>query len=165
MCVNVCACVCVCVCVYACVCLCVCVCELLECINTGWPNRPGRPELVSHNNRFTIEVKLHQPEYLGGLTADDGLQYHVYLAYAGTSLDSEDTFGDRDFHERTDASSTSTIITIDLTEISIIGLNSLSNKYLITVIIVPTNRTLIRIAALPERSPPLQINTLCDLVG
>ena len=140
-------------------------CELLEYINTGWPNRPGRPELVSHNNRFTIEVKLHRPDYLGGLTVDDGLQYQVYVAYAGNSFDGGNTYANGNFYAKTDASNTSTITKIDLKHVHITGLNSLWNVYRITVDIVTTNRTLVRIAAFPEKSPPLQLNTLCDLVG
>ena len=134
-------------------------CDLLEYITTGWPNHPGRPELVS-NNRFAIEVKLYQPDYLGGLTADDGLQYHVYVAYAG------DTYMDEDLYTVIDASNTSTITNIDLTEDTLItGLNTLWNKYHIAVRIITKNRELIEVAALPKKSPPLHIDTLCDLVG
>ena len=134
--------------------------ELLECFTTGWPNLPGRPELVSyiaHTNGFRLKVKLHNPDYLGGLDEDDIL-YDVYMNDAVG-------YSDAPQYINTFNSSLDTV-DIDLTsKVRIIGVQSLSNTYYLTVQLVIRDKDLAGIIALPTGSPMLVINVLCDLVG
>ena len=158
VCMHVCACVCIFVCVCACAyaCVCVCVYELLECINTGWPNHPGRLELVSYitrTNRFELTIRLHGPDYLGGLKEDE-LEYDVYLGDAGRRAGQK-------LYETIDGLTDTFIVVLT----SKGHIYSLSNEHHFAVQLVIKNESLHGIATQPSGSPILFINPLCDLIG
>ena len=128
---------------------------LLECF-TGWPNHPGKPKLISyssHSNGFTLEVKLYQPDYLGGLTAEDGLRYDIYRT-------------SNIYREDVDASNATTVISIELnSDVLITGPSSLWSVHSFNAQIKTSNLSLMGIAALPEGSPFLKVDVWCDLIG
>ena len=119
---------------------------------TGWPNHPGKPELISYSSRsngFTLELKLYQPDYLGGLTADDGLRYDI-----------------SGYREDVDASDATSTVSIELnSDVLITGASSLWSVHSFNVQIKTNNRSLLGIAALPNGSPFLNVDIWCDLIG
>ena len=133
-------------------------CELLEYINTGWPNHPGRPELLNseaHTNGFDLTIRLHRPDYLGGLKVEE-LEYNVY-------------FGDTrrecpQFIDTVDGL-TDTFIVVLTSKLLIHGVGSLLSIYHLAIQLASKNETLHGIAALPSGSPILVIDPLCDLIG
>ena len=126
---------------------------------TGWPNRPGKLELISytaHTSGFILKLKLHKPDYLGGLDGDDVL-YDIYIgdAVSWPGLRYLNTYN-------------SSIDTIDIdlsSKVLILGIDSLGNTYYLSTQLVIKNKGLIGTAIIPSGSPMLAINVLCDLIG
>ena len=138
-------------------------CELLEYIIIGWPNHPGRPELLSSETRtdgFNMSLKLYPPDHLGGLDITK-LEFDVFCTGA--------EFNDKpNFIETVRAKNPSSpiISTLLLTsKVRMLGLSSLRNTYFIHVQLSVTDVRMVGIAALPNGSPHLVILAICDLVG
>jgi len=105
-------------------------------------------------------VKLHPPDYLGGLT-EEQWQYDIYLAGSVLGLD-------RAFQDTALPSNSNISITLD-TNIQLLGgVGSLLNTYYVTTQLAlkydPT-LSLFDINALPKGSPFLRVRTFCELSG
>ena len=138
-------------------------CDLLEYVTTGWPNHPGRPELLSSETRtdgFNMSLILYPPDHLGGLDITV-LEYDVFCSGA--------EFNDKpNFIETVRATNPSSpiISTLLLTsKVRMLGLGSLRNTYFIHVQLSISDVRMVGIAALPNGSPDLKILAVCDLVG
>ena len=133
-------------------------CELLECIITAWPNHPGRPELVSHithTNGFELNIRLHKPEYLGGLKEHE-MEYDIYLG----DYERKEPL----FYKTVDSFTDN--FTVELTsEVRINGVDFLSSLYYLTVQLIIRNGEIRGLASIPHGSPSLVIHTFCDLIG
>ena len=87
----------------------------------------------------------------------DAIVYDVYMSDAGSSIVPR--------YINTYNSSLDTV-GIDLTsKVRILGVDSLSNVYYLTVQLIIRDMDLVGIAASPTGSPLLVISVLCDLVG
>ena len=138
----------------------------------GWPNHPGRPELFSHSsfsNGFRLVVKIHPPDYWGGLP-DDRMSYDIYLA------DSDGPDGpifDGIFHAFTLSPNITVNLTISSTNLKLLGgITSPVNTYYVTTqlayikaVTASINAFWKDVLALPTGSPPLIIKTPCELIG
>ena len=133
----------------------------------AWPNYPGRPELLAHSNNsneFKLVIKLHPPDYLGGIT-EELFQYDVYVADSANS-DFEEQYSGRAFYPNL-------TVNINLnTNVHINGgVDSLLNTYRVTaqLEIWRVNQTIQdffrHISALPRGSPSLVVRTFCELIG
>ena len=125
-------------------------------------NYPGRPELVDyqkHSDGFVLRIKLHHPDFMGGLETNL-LEYDLYYANAGFRNDST-------FSKTIPASNNSEIITeyFLTSKVRTYGISSLYNIYYISVQLSIRDKRLAGIAAVPHRSPKLMVDVLCDLVG
>ena len=136
-------------------------CELLEYINTGWPNRPGRPELLNSEvrmNGFDLTIKLYHPDHLGGLQIKE-LEYDVYHSTPAQKPQFIETV------YTSNASKAFVIKQSLMSKIRIYDLTSLRSVYLIHVQLAVKNKSMAEIVSLPEGSPVLEIQPACDLVG
>ena len=121
----------------------------------GWPNRPGRPELINFlqkNLKFELMIMVHPPDYLAGLAIED-LSYNIFLTDSWQPLDV-------DFLQTTVNSSIAregVSVQLDLTN----DLNKYQSIYYLAVSINYTNRMLSNIIVLPGFSPYLRINAIC----
>jgi len=127
----------------------------------GWPNYPGRPELIAHSSfsdGFKLVIKLHSPDYLGGITPDQ-LMCDVYIA--NVLNHSSDVIQAKNVV-------TNTTVNIELHPKALInkGINSVLNMYYLYVQLTagadPSQSTTF---APPRRSPVLELMTDCDLIG
>ena len=129
----------------------------------GWPNHPGRPELLAHSsfsNGFSIVIKLHPPDYMGGIT-EEQWRYDVYLADSGLNFDG-------DFLDTAIPSNPIINITLEKNVQIFVGVGSLLNTYYVTTqLALQYNPTLslADINALPTGSPFLLLRTFCELIG
>ena len=118
----------------------------------GWPNHPGRPELLDHSSfsdGFRLVVKIYPPDYLGGLMADQ-LMYEVCIE------------GSLNAYRAAADITTNTTINVELLD----RLDSIYNRYfLYAQLRVEADLPLGSILALPTGSPFLHINPYCELIG
>ena len=128
----------------------------------GWPNHPGRPELLDHSidsTGFQLLVQLHPPDYLGGLT-EEQVEYGVYIANSGL-----------DFNDVTLVAKSNTAGTVHfrLTNIDLLGgVGSLLNTYYAyTQLEFTYDPSLLNVDmfARPTLSPFLYLRTFCELIG
>ena len=139
--------------------------ELLWCF-TGWPNHPGRPELLHSNSTtdgFDLQVKLYHPHYLAGMDKNL-LAYDIYFART-------QTIHNKDYKKTvsvSNASNTSGTIVTDYSltsTIRITDMEDLDHVYILSVQLVILNESLSGVAALPRSSPKLELHAFCELVG
>jgi len=129
----------------------------------GWPNHPGRPELLAHSsfsNGYNLQVKLHPPDYMGGIT-EEQWQYDVYLA--GSVLNFSGGIQDT-------AVPFNPTVNITLgTNLQLLGgVESLLNTYYVTTQLAlkyDSTSPLLDINALPIGSPFLLVRTFCEIIG
>jgi len=115
--------------------------------------------LISYNtytNGFVLNVKIYNPDYLGGLNKDKIL-YDVYIDDSRSATDAPN------YLETVNSSDTATIKLTSKVRIN--GLTSLYNIFYVNVQLVVTDKSLVGVAALPTGSPTLSIHTFCDLIG
>ena len=132
----------------------------------GWPNHPGRPELLAHSsfsNGFKLVIKLYPPDYLGGI-APDQLMCDVYMAdalnYSGDAIQARNV-------------ATNATVNIELSSTKVLlygGVHSALNAYYFYVqlrvkLTFPFDLPLTTIFALPTGSQFLQLRTYCELIG
>ena len=127
----------------------------------GWPNHPGRPELLAHSrfsDGFKLTIKLHSPDHLGGI-APDQLMCDVYVADV---LDHSS-----DLIHATNVAINSTV-DIELSPKALIydGVHSVLNIYYLYVQLkAGAELSQNTIFALPTGSSILELRTDCDLIG
>ena len=110
---------------------------------------------ITNTNGFTLNVKLHDPQYLGGLDKN-GILYDLYVGDSGSANSPR--------YMQTVNSSNN--ITVDLTsKILINGLYSIKNLFYLSVQLIIKDENLAGIASLPPGSPTLTIELMCDLFG
>ena len=131
----------------------------------GWPNYPGRLELLSHegfSRNFNLSLKLHPSDYIAGLSEDD-IFYNIYLTSTQT------TEGSLVAHN---VYSSNRTFTTKLESNNIFfGVNSIFNYfYLFAEMNVALSHDAnghlqSELLALPHGSPLLSIKHYCELVG
>jgi len=131
----------------------------------GWPNLPGRLELLSHkgfSRNFILSLKLHPSDYIAGLSEDD-IFYNIYLT---STRIPEDSLVAHNVY-----SSNFTFIAKLESNNVFFGVNSVFNYFhLFAEMNVALSHDAnghmqSKLLALPHGSPLLSIRHYCELIG
>ena len=131
----------------------------------GWPNHPGRLELLSHkgfSRNFSLSLKLHPSDYIAGLSEDD-IFYNIYLT--STQIP-ENSIVARNVYK------SNCTFTAKLKSNNVFfGVNSIFNYFhLFAEMNVALSHDAnghmqSKLLALPHGSPLLSIRHYCELIG
>jgi len=129
----------------------------------GWPNHPGRLELLSHkgfSRNFSLSLKLHPSDYIAGLSEDD-IFYNIFLLFPEYSIIvarnvyiSNCTFTAKLKSNNVFFGVNSIFNSFDLFAEMNVALSHDANGYLQS-----------KLLDLPHHSPLLSIRHYCELIG